>query len=663
MPDTRKPNTRLSILFIIFLLSPELAVHARDEDWKPPASPESLKPSLELPDLFTFADGSKVKTKADWERRRTEMKKMLLYYQYGRIPPRPDSVTAADIQRRPHPSGKGTMEFMTLVIGSKRKLRMRILLNLPKTPGRRPVILCEAGRLGRNRNVPMFLEAGYIFIEYARSDLDPDRKDFAGPAQEAYPDYDWATLSVWAWGAMRLVDYLETRKDIDLERIATTGHSRGGKMALLTAALDERFAMAIPNQSGAGGSGCYRILGPGAETLGMNDKPWWYHERIQWFGEREEYLPFDQHFVKALVAPRAVISNEAFEDLFANPLGTQVSSMAAQEAFRFLGVPEKNAITYRHGGHSFTTDDWEKILAFTEWHFFNRPPEDKTIFWNTPLPLAGLDFKGRSNGGTAKKKAVHGKSREPSQAEPFMNFVKVDDPGNKPDKNFYSRGVFGNVDSAYEIGTKRVTNEQYAVFLNAVAASDPAGLFNPDMQERPEGGILRLGSPGEYTYRVRTEQASKTVNFVSWYDALRFCNWLHNGRPSGKQGPATTESGAYAFSGKESAGRREKKARFALSSENEWYKAAYFSPRRGYSNMNILGRAVERPEDSKSSYGAEQMADKFWEWNESLVSKLGRGLRSGGWFQGNNRQAAGRFFSNQEMELANIGFRVVKLTE
>ncbi len=582
MPDTERPNTLLNILFTSFLLIPGLAVHATDDGWKPPASPESLKPSLELPDLFTFADGSRVKTKADWERRRAEMKKMLLYYQYGRIPPRPDTVTAADIQRRPHPSGKGTMEFMSLVIGSKRKLRMRILLNLPKAPGPRPVILCEAGRLGGNRNVPMFLDKGYIFIEYARSDLDPDRKDFAGPAQEAYPDYDWATLAVWAWGAMRLVDYLETRKDVDLEHIATTGHSRGGKMALLTAALDERFAMAIPNQSGAGGSGCYRILGPGAETLGMNDKPHWYHERIQWFGEREEYLPFDQHFVKALVAPRAVISNEAFEDLFANPLGTQVSTLGAQEAFRFLGVPEKNAITYRHGGHSFTTDDWEKILAFAEWHFFNHPPDDKKVFWNTPLPLTGLRFKGRPADSEAKDATGTEKSRRPSQPAPFMNFVKVGDPGNKPDRNYYERGVFGTVDSAYEIATHRVTNEQYAVFLNAVASSDPAGLFNPDMQERPEGGIIRQGSPGEYRYLLRPELAEKTVNFVSWYDALRFCNWLHNGRPSGKQGSATTENGAYAFSGKESVGEREKKARFALSSENEWYKAAYFSPGRGY---------------------------------------------------------------------------------
>ena len=79
--------------------------------------------------------------------------------------------------------------------------------------------------------------------------------------------------------------------------------------------------------------------------------------------------------------------------------------------------------------------------------------------------------------------------------------------------------------------------------------------------------------------------------------------------------------------------------------------------------MNILGRAVERPRDSKSHYGAEQMADKFWEWNESVVSKLGRGLRSGGWFQGNNRQAAGRFFSNPGVELANIGFRVVRAAD
>ena len=230
---------------------------------------------------------------------------------------------------------------------------------------------------------------------------------------------------------------------------------------------------------------------------------------------------------------------------------------------------------------------------------------------------SGLQFQqrrpiGRSSGGKSKKQAAGGASREPSPAKPFLSFVKVGDPGNKPDKNFYGRGVFGDVDSAYEISTRRVTNEQYAVFLNAVAASDPAGLFNPDMQKRPEGGILRLGSPGEYTYRVRTEQASKTVNFVSWYDALRFCNWLHNGRPTGEQSARTTESGAYTFSAKESVGEREKEARFALSSENEWYKAAYFSPQRGYSNMNLLGRAVVRPEDSKTHYGTEQMADKFF---------------------------------------------------
>ena len=73
MPDARKPNTLLNLLFAVFLLGPELTVHADNHEWKPPVSPESLKPSLELPDLFTFADGSRVKTKADWERRRTEM--------------------------------------------------------------------------------------------------------------------------------------------------------------------------------------------------------------------------------------------------------------------------------------------------------------------------------------------------------------------------------------------------------------------------------------------------------------------------------------------------------------------------------------------------------------------------------------------------------------
>ena len=123
-------------------------------------------------------------------------------------------------------------------------------------------------------------------------------------------------------------------------------------MALLAGALDERFALVVPNGSGAGGAGASRILGPGAESVGMNDKPHWYHERIQSFGGREDRLPFDQHFLKALVAPRALLCLESSDDLFANPEGTRATTAAARPVFELLGRPEANAICFRRGGHT-----------------------------------------------------------------------------------------------------------------------------------------------------------------------------------------------------------------------------------------------------------------------------------------------------------------------
>ncbi len=347
---------------------------------------EALPAIAELPDLFTMSDGRQVSGAQDWKKRRGELKALLQRYQYGHLPPRPDTVTAEVTQRKTHTSGKGTEQWTTLLIGSTRKLRMRIVLYVPRSEGPHPVVIREQGTFGRTKQIPMFLDKGYMFVEYARHELDPDTKGVEGPAQRAYPNYDWATLAVWAWGAMRVVDYLETRGDVDLGRIAITGHSRGGKAALLAGALDERFALVVPNGSGAGGAGCYRVLGPGAESLAMNDKPHWYLDRLRRFRGKEDRLPFDQHFLKALVAPRAVLCTESLDDEFANPLGTQVTSMAARKAYELVGADvRKNGLHFRRGGHDQNTEDWRALLAFAEWHFFGRAPSEPDRFWQTPL--------------------------------------------------------------------------------------------------------------------------------------------------------------------------------------------------------------------------------------------------------------------------------------
>ena len=99
---------------------------------------------------------------------------------------------------------------------------------------------------------------------------------------------------------------------------------------------------------------------------------------------------------------------------------------------------------------------------------------------------------------------------------------------------------YGAVNYAYNIGTYEVTNSQYAEFLNAKAASDPFGLYSESMGTA--GGISRSGSSGSYTYGATSP--NMPVNFVSFFDAVRFANWMNNG-----QGSSNTETGSYTLLG------------------------------------------------------------------------------------------------------------------
>lgn len=222
-------------------------------------------------------------------------------------------------------------------------------------------------------------------------------------------------------------------------------------------------------------------------------------------------------------------------------------------------------------------------------------------------------------------------------------FLPVGDEGNASD----AATGFGSVNYAYRIGVNEVTRAEYASFLNAVAATDTHGLYNPNM------GITRYGSPGSYGYAAT--DGTRSVAWVSWYDALRFANWLHNGQPGGAQGAASTETGAYTFSGNTSVSDRNPGALAFLPNENEWYKAAYYQggqnawywayPTRSDtpplallpgSNDNAANyeqvvngvTAAGAYPASQGYYGTRDQAGNLWEWNEALVDG-DRGLRGG----------------------------------
>jgi len=202
-----------------------------------------------------------------------------------------------------------------------------------------------------------------------------------------------------------------------------------------------------------------------------------------------------------------------------------------------------------------------------------------------------------------------------------IDTVLVGNPGNANDTE---GDGYGGVAYTYNIGKYEVTAGQYTEFLNAVAASDSYGLYNTNMDGFPPGcQITRNGTDGNYTYDfsgapsgTEADWADRPVNYVSWGDAARFSNWLHNGQPTGSQDLTTTEDGSYYLVGTHpyynpdgSVGdwaglraalmevEREPDATWVIPSEDEWYKAAY------HKNDGVTGNYWGYPTSSDSVPG------------------------------------------------------------
>jgi hypothetical protein len=169
----------------------------------------------------------------------------------------------------------------------------------------------------------------------------------------------------------------------------------------------------------------------------------------------------------------------------------------------------------------------------------------------------------------------------PACATITIDTVPVGDVGNPNDPA--TGNLYGGVNYSYNIGKYEVTSAQYVAFLNAVAAADPYGLFDSANMSGSNGpGIVRTGVSGSFTYTL-TGSPNHPVNYVTWADAARFANWLHNGQLTGAEDSTTTEDGAYTLNGEKNESAlvtipRNTNAKWFLPSENEWYKAAYYQP-------------------------------------------------------------------------------------
>jgi hypothetical protein len=419
-------------LAALLLLAACSGAPAPRRDWPEPAK---LPVREGLPDVLTAFDGRRISTREAWEgERKPELRALFQNYMYGVLPPVP-KVTAT--LRRSDPKalgGKATLKELSVAYGPAGCPPLELLVVVPnRRSGPAPVFVGlnftgnhslladpqvriptawmrqgqgvvnnRATEEGRGKNaaawsIEQAVDRGYGIATFYYGDGLPDKPDYR---DGSYPYFvkveggglgpaDCGGIAYWAWTIHRAVDYLVTDPDVDAKRIAVTGHSRNGKAALVAAAFDERIALAIPHQAGCGGTAPSRTKNAKAETVkAINDRfPHWFCGNFKAFNADLDRLPFDQHALLALCAPRPVLYSNAIEDQWADPGGQFDLLKAAEPVWKLLGAegladataPDLGRLSagrlgyfIRAGRHSTTPEDWTCFLDFADRHLKAR---------------------------------------------------------------------------------------------------------------------------------------------------------------------------------------------------------------------------------------------------------------------------------------------------
>lgn len=368
---------------------------------------ESKVPGYELPDALRMNDGDLVSSPREWPARRQEIMEMFHSEMFGRSPGRPQELNFETVEENTHAlDGAATRKRIAIVSRyDGRSHRFELILFLPNEPARAaPTFLFINNRNPQQNTDPTrkvkspfwpveeMIARGYAMAAIQNGDLAPDVKTddttfrhgvirlFEGDRADR-PGDAWAALAAWAWGASRSMDYLETEPRVNAKRVAVIGHSRGGKTALWAAAEDERFALAISNNSGSCGAALSRRRF--GETIRMtHTNPHWFCDNFRKYHDREDDLPFDQHMLVGLIAPRAVYVASASEDLWADPRGEFLSLAHASPVYALWGhdpIPPDamppletplrggpRGYHIRSGGHDLTLYDWNRFADFAD---------------------------------------------------------------------------------------------------------------------------------------------------------------------------------------------------------------------------------------------------------------------------------------------------------
>ena len=332
----------------------------------------------QLPNPFEFSDGSgKVVTFSDWTRRRAEIIAEIEHYEIGVKPARPADIKATFLD--------DTLKVMvtdrgkTVVFVSK--------VEMPEGNGPFPIII------GMNRptgSLPADIFEGCIQIPYIHNQsamYGRDARKSDGPFFQMYPELESnGDYSAWSWGISRLIDGIElvqSAMKADKSRIAVSGCSYAGKMALFAGALDERVALTIVQESGGGGINAWRIsdtLGE-VETIRNTNYSWFMQALKDNFNGQSDRLPYDHHELIALIAPRPVLILGNPDYVWMADESGYISTMAALEVWKAMGIEDRIGFDFsdQHPHCNATDSQREAIKAFVDRFLFLQPDVNTTI--------------------------------------------------------------------------------------------------------------------------------------------------------------------------------------------------------------------------------------------------------------------------------------------
>lgn len=381
----------------------------------------------ELPDPLLMENGKTVRNKSQWiKERRPEIMEMLRSQMFGREPGAdavPDMHFKVIEESHDALGGLATRKQVKISFDKDEKYYLMLLMYVPNdkkgpvpaflganfkgnhattddpevlmfTPEKiatfAPGYVVEPRATNAHRwPYEYIIKNGYAVATYCYHDVDPDFHDGFHNGIHQLIDGDkprngesWGSISAWAWGLSRCMDYLETDKDINSKKVAVIGHSRLGKTSLWAGATDQRFALVISNESGCSGAAiARRKFGETLQAINRNF-PHWFCDNYKAYNGREEKMPWDQHELIAMIAPRPVYVASAIEDTWADPVGEYFSLVGATSVYNLFGYDgitshEFPAVEHpirvgrmgyhvRRGAHNTLRYDWEQFIPFAD---------------------------------------------------------------------------------------------------------------------------------------------------------------------------------------------------------------------------------------------------------------------------------------------------------